>query len=346
MRSRWWKLAPGIVVSLSFTAWFLLSAHWGEIGSALAGVRLEWVAASAVVLFSEFVIRSLRWKVLLSELAPKARLWRLFVATVIGMSLNVVLPFRAGDFARPVLGNRETGVPILALATVAVIERVFDILGLLFIFLVMLAILPADATAQGDLVYRLKMLGAFFGAGGLIGLGTFLGLAARREAARGLWARLVGLAPAPVANKLLMLFDGFVEGLSVVRSTRRLVGSALLSMLHWANGAIAIWLLFRAFDLGLPLAAACFTQVAIALAAALPQAPGFFGVFHKAAEMTLVLWGQASGASQAYAVLFWAVSFLPVTSVGALLFWREGIDLRGLRDIGKPTAPALHDVAT
>lgn len=339
VRARYWKLAPGLVVSVAFTAWFAWSAHWGEIGDALGGVILPWVLASAAVLYTEFVIRALRWKVLLSELAPRARFSRLFVATVIGMALNVVLPFRAGDVARPWLGSRETGVPILALVTVAVIERVFDILGLLFVFLVMLFILPEHAAAEGELVARLKLLGAVFGACGLFGLGSFLGLAARERAARGLWTGMVGYAPMPIANKLVQLFDGFVAGLSAVRDRRRLVLAAGLSMIHWTNGAISIWLLFHAFQIALPVAAACFTTVAIALAAALPQAPGFFGVFHKATEMTLVLWGQNAGPAQAFAVLLWAVSFLPVATTGALLSWREGLDLKTIRG-GELPSPA------
>ena len=75
-----------------------------------------------------------------------------------------------------------------------------------------------------------------------------------------------------------------------------------------------------------------FTTVAIALAAALPQAPGFFGVFHQATQTTLELWGQPSDPSKAYAILFWAVSFVPIATTGALLFWRAGLRLSELQD--------------
>jgi hypothetical protein len=325
VRGRTTKLAVGLAVSLGFTGWFLANAHWGEIGSALGGVRIGWVLLSAVVLFTEFVIRSVRWKVLLRPVAPHARPWRLFVATVIGMSLNVVLPFRAGDFARPWLGNRETGVGILPLFTIAVIERVFDILGLLSVLLIMVAILPENAQAHGELVFNLKLYGGVFGAVGLSCLAVFLFLAARERAAREAFARIVSIAPRPVAQRFLELFDGFAGGFASIRSRRALAQAGALSLLHWMNGSVSIYVLFKAFGIVLPFAAACFTTVAIALAAALPQAPGFFGVFHKAIEMTLVLWGQPLGPSQAFAIVFWAVSFLPITMVGALLCWREGI---------------------
>ena len=325
VRSRLLRLLPGIVVSAGFTWWFLAGTDWSELGVALQSVRLDWLALSAAVLFTEFVIRALRWKQLLWQIAPHARFSRLFVATTIGMALNVVLPFRAGDLARPWLGSRETGTPMLPLVTVAVIERVFDILGLLSVFLLMLAVLPAGAEAHGELVTNLNVYGSIVGVIGVVGLSAFFVLAAQESRARGLYVRILSFAPPPVRPRFLELFDGFVGGLSSVRSGRALVVSALLSMLHWLNGALSIFALMQAFGLDLPFAAACFTTVAIALTVALPQAPGFVGPFHKAIAMTLVLWGQDAGPAHAFAIVFWGVSFLPITTVGAFFWWREGL---------------------
>lgn len=100
----------------------------------------------------------------------------------------------------------------------------------------------------------------------------------------------------------------------------------------WLNGAFAIWLLFQAFGFVLPFAAACFTGVAIALTVALPQAPGFIGVFHVAIEKTMVLWGVPDTESKGYALVFWAVSFVPVTLVGMVAMWREGIHMKDVTD--------------
>lgn len=331
MPNRLLRLLPGLIVSVGFTLWFVLNAHWAEVLGALRGVNVPLVILSAAVLFTEFAIRTLRWKVLLRPFAPTARLWRLFVATVIGMSLNVVLPFRAGDIARPWLGSRETGTPVLPLVTIAVIERVFDILGLVSILLMMVLILPQNAEAHGELVWNLKLYGSIFGVAGVTGMAIFLTLAAREQAARHIFARIVSIAPPPVANRFLFLFDGFVKGLESVRSRRALWEAGALSLLHWLNGSISIYVLFHAFGIDLPFAAACFTTVAIALTVALPQAPGFFGVFHVAIQTTLVLWGLDAGPAQAFAIVFWAVSFVPVATLGAILSWREGLSLAALK---------------
>jgi hypothetical protein len=318
----------------------VVTAHWQEVAGALQGVNLGYVVLSAAVLFTEFIIRTLRWKVLLRPLAPHARIWRLFIATVIGMSLNVVLPFRAGDIARPWLGSRETDTSPLPLVTIAVIERVFDILGLVSVLVIMVLILPADAQAHGELVWNLKLYGGIFGVAGVVGLGIFLTLAAQEQHARGLFQTIVSVAPDPVADRFLHLFDGFVKGLESVRSRRALVEAGALSLMHWLNGSISIFVLFHAFDIHLPFAAACFMTVAIALTVALPQAPGFFGVFHVAIQTTLELWGLDPGPSQAFAIVFWAVSFVPVATAGAIAWWREGLSPAMLREQAARVEPA------
>ena len=88
--------------------------------------------------------------------------------------------------------------------------------------------------------------------------------------------------------------------------------------------------LFEAFDMTMshPFGAACFTGVAIcALTVALPQAPGFVGVFHVAMQKTMILWGQGDADANGFAIVFWAVSFLPVTTVGLWRLYKEGIQL-------------------
>ncbi len=332
------RLLPGLVVSLGFTAWFVTGADWNEVGRALRGVSVPLVLASAAVLFTEFVIRAARWKLLLRRLAPDARFPRLFVATTLGMGLNVVLPFRAGDLARPWLGSRETGLGVAPLVTIAVMERVFDILGLVSVLVLMLALLPDNPTAQGELVANLERYGALFGVAGVVGLATFFALASQERAARALFARIAGLGPPPLRDRALSLFDGFAEGLACVRDRPAVLGAAGLSFVHWLNGSLSIYVLFHAFGLDLPFAAACFTTVAIALTVALPQAPGFFGVFHVAIAKTLVLWGQPAGPAEAFAIVFWAVSFVPITLAGLLLAWREGFRIDEARSLppGRP----------
>ncbi len=332
-----------VAFSISFgaLAWFLGRADWHELQVSLASVKLGWVLAASLILVGEFVLRAARWRVLLRPLGA-ARVLDLFVAQVIGAAANTLLPLRAGEIAKPYVAARRTRLPIVPIFATAVMERVYDLFGMVSVLLIMVLAIPDDGGLEGDLVANIKRYGGLFGAAAMSAMMVFFLLATRERAARGIFAGIVRVAPAPVRDRLLGLFDGFVAGLGNARDLRGLLQAALLSIWMWVDGALAIWCLFQAFGMELPFGAACFTAVAIALTVALPQAPGFLGVFHVAMEKTMVLWGQSAGDAEGFAIVFWAVSFLPVTLIGLYAMTREGINASTLLSArgGLPVQPS------
>jgi uncharacterized protein (TIRG00374 family) len=309
--------------------WFIDEVPWSELGEVFAEVKVGWVVLAAVVLLLEFGIRALRWSILLAPLGTTARLRDLLAASVIGAGVNTILPLRAGEIAKPLVAARRTGYPLASVVATSVMERVFDLLGLVSVLLLMVVLLP-DAP-DSELVTNLRFYGLILGAGAMVGLVGFVVLAAQRDRFRVPLEALLRRLAGPAAEPALHLFDGFIAGLGSTRDPAGLLKAAGLSILMWVNGAGAIYLLFIAFGADLSFAVACFTGVAIALTVAIPQAPGFIGVFHVAMEKTMVLWGLDAATAGAFAIVFWAVSFVPVTAIALVALWREGLSLRSFR---------------
>lgn len=331
------RLLVGIAIGALAVAWFVHDVDWRDLGVTLGRVHLGWVLAAAAIILGESLIRALRWTILLRPLGTRARVPDLFAATVIGAATNTLLPLRAGEVAKALVAARRTGNPLPAVVATWVMERVYDILGMVTVLVLMVIVLPPGASAEGELVYNLKLYGGLAGFGALSAMIVFFALATRPHAARGIFARIVSIAPRPVADRFLHLFDGFVAGLGNSKDRHGLWQAGALTVGLWVSLAGAIWCLFQAFDMALPFGAACFTTVAVALSVVLPQAPGFIGVFHVAMEKTMLLWGQAPAAAQGFAIVFWAVSFLPVTAVGLIATWREGLSVSELQR-GRPEA--------
>jgi len=332
VRNRRAHLLAAIFISLVGIWWFIDDVPWANLSETLLDLNLGWVVLSAVVLLGEFWIRALRWSVLLRPLGTQARFVDLVAATVIGAGVNTMLPLRAGEIAKPIVATRRTGYPLSSVIATNVMERVFDLLGLVSILLLMVILLPE--APEDELVQNLRFYGMLLGIGAMAGLVFFIVLAAQRDRFRAplvtILRRLMGPASAPI----LGLFDGFVAGLSSSRDPRCLIQAALLSVLMWVNGAGAIYLLFLAFDIELSFAHACFTGVAIAMTVAIPQAPGFIGVFHVAMVKTMILWGVGAAKAAGFAIVFWAVSFVPVTLIALVALWREGLSLGELSPSG------------
>ncbi len=323
----------GLGLSAALTGWFLWRIEWQALAEALGQVRLWPVILSAVLLLLEWVLRSLRWKVLLRPVAPGVSLLGLFSASVIGAAANTLLPARAGEVAKPLVAHRRLGIPLSPLIASNVMERVFDLVGLVAVLLVAVVAMPENVGASADdmlLVHNLKLYGGALGTVAATSLVIFFLLVERGARARNTFGLLLFMLPLRVKEVFLRLFDGFLEGLGSTRDRAGMLQAALLSLAIWFNGAAAIACLFAAFDLPLPFAAACFTAVAIAIAVVVPQAPGFLGTFHVVIEKTLILWAVAAAPAAAYAIVFWAVSFIPVTATGLVALWREGLTLSGL----------------
>jgi len=331
MNPRHLAAALGVLVSVTALALFARGVDWDGLITVLGSVDPGWVALAAALLLGEFILRAVRWRVLLRPLGLPARTVDLWAAQVIGAAANTLFPLRAGELAKPLVASRRTGAPLSSVVATAVMERVYDLFGLVSVLCMMVLVLPEEPETQTDLVRNLKRYGGLFGVAAMLAMGTFFALATRKVAARGVFERIVSVAPGPIRGAFLGLFDGFVAGLGNTRDGGGLAQAAALSVWMWLNGAIAIWCLFQAFGMTLPFGAACFTGVAIALTVALPQAPGFLGVFHVAMQQTMLLWGQEQAAADGFSIVFWAVSFIPVTVAGVLAMGREGISWSSLR---------------
>jgi len=321
------RFGVALVVSVAALTWFVSGVDWEPLVDTLRQVKIGWVVAASAVLVFEFVLRSLRWQVLLRPLGVRAAIKDLFAAQVVGAAANTLFPLRAGELAKPLVAAERTGRSFVEIVATTVMERVFDLFGMVSVLVAMVLVLPsiADGPEGGELVANLKRYGGAFGAFALACLVIFFMLASGEARARRTFSAILKLGPPPIRPMFMGLFDGFVSGLGSARDIGALTRAGVLSVWMWFNGALAIWFLFQAFSMDLPFGAACFTAVAIALTVAIPQAPGFLGVFHKAMEMTMLLWGQSDAKAQGFAIVFWAVSFAPVTLIGVVAMWREGL---------------------
>jgi uncharacterized protein (TIRG00374 family) len=154
--------------------------------------------------------------------------------------------------------------------------------------------------------------------------------------------RLSRRLPPKVAQTVASLVQTFTEGLVVLRSPVRLLVAAFWSVMVWAAIGVSIWLTSAAFDLTLP-AVGTFIVVgylAVGVSVPTPGGTGSFEYFYKEAMMTLI--GADPNVAAAAAIVLHAVSFVPVTIVGLILMWREGLTLGSLKSLREEAKAAEH----
>lgn len=327
------RLILGILFGGACFYWFAREVTWTEMLNIVASINMFWVSAAVILLLLEFVIRSIRWKIILRSLDPNVAVFDLFRAQVIGGAANTLLPLRLGEIIKPTIVCNRTHLAFISVATTSVVERVYDLLGMVSVLVFMVLFLQPTLTPtpnQVELINGLQFWGGLLGFGAVVAMGIFFALASQKEAMRPVFLKITSIAPTPIQNFFMRLFDGFIKGLGNSTDTSGVWISSIISVGMWLNGAMAIFCLFKAFSLSLPFGAACFISVGIALSVALPQAPGFIGVFHIAIFEALSLWEQDPTVSKSFALIFWGVSFIPVTLIGLSFAMFEDINWRNL----------------
>ena len=121
----------------------------------------------------EFVLRAVRWKFILQPVSQSNNIsvFKLFIATVLGGNkANTLFPLRAGELLKPYIINKEEKIPFSTASVTTVMERVYDIFGLVFILISMLFLLNETAIQNinstqenADLLTNLQKYGGMFG---------------------------------------------------------------------------------------------------------------------------------------------------------------------------------------
>ncbi|MGH2632199.1 MAG: lysylphosphatidylglycerol synthase transmembrane domain-containing protein, partial [Tepidiformaceae bacterium] len=101
------------------------------------------------------------------------------------------------------------------------------------------------------------------------------------------------------------------------------------SWMAWV-GAFAInYMLMKALDIRAPITVAVLLTCTTNLAMLVPSSPGYIGVFHAAATLSLLPFHVGAGRALSFAILAHLVNVVPVSILGAtfLLMGRESLPL-------------------
>jgi uncharacterized protein (TIRG00374 family) len=327
------RIVLSVAVSAVFLGFAVRKVDWSEAGAALAAAQYLYIVPMLVVSIWSLYIRAQRWRVLLRPLGNPA-MRTLVAATNIGFMANMVLPLRMGEVIRPVLVSRKEREPLGGVLATIVLERIFDLFMILFLFGVAAATVSVSAAVR-QWGYRMFIVAVAVGAG--------VAFVRWQEA---LALRLLAWAlrplPARFAEPIDQFFRGFVRALEILDSPW-----TFLQVLGWS---LYLWLVISstyafgvlAFDLPVPLAVGSVAIMAvIAIAVSAPSAPGFIGAFQLGCTLALGIFGVSQSQAIAYSIVLHLTQFAGTVGAGLYSLTREGMSLRQLEEVSESdVAPA------
>ena len=319
----------GGLLAVALMVWALRGVHLAEVARHLRHAHLAPIAAATFIATLTYVIRLIRWRLLLRDAdggpLPARPLWH---AVAIGFMANNMLPFRAGELVRTIAAARLAGARFTAALSSVAVERIFDALAVVTLSSLALIAsdLPPDVAVGGVSVrHAAQVAGAMGVVALLIALAVVLFPLAAERAARAV------LPAGRFAERVVALIEGIRHGLSALRSPTLLAGTIFWSLLLWLTNALAFYVAFRAFDIPVGFLGALVMQGILIFGITVQLTPGFLGQFEAAIVAALALYRIPNDLASSYAIAFHVTTFLPIILLGAWSLARTPVALSDLR---------------
>ncbi len=331
MRRHWGKTSFGLAVTALALWWALRGESLGEIWENIRHGDPGLLAAAVLVATVGYLIRAMRWKVLLAPMKANTTLRSRFASVSIGFMANNLLPARVGEFARAYALSRMEPISAGAAFGSLVVERFMD--GLVLLLLLIVPVLTPGFPATGALS---DGLGAAVLRGGLAAvaavLGVLLVMAIWPRAFVRSAERVAARLPRPLARPVVGALEALLDSIAVLRSPRLLSLGLAWTVFFWLFHGISFWLGMRAFGIDTGLVSAWFTEAVVGFGVAIPSAPGFFGTFHASAEFALAsVYGVDAARALAFAFGYHFGSWIPITLIGLAYAWKLGLTVGEVR---------------
>jgi uncharacterized protein (TIRG00374 family) len=304
MKKKWFA---GLVLS-ALLVW--LSIRGIEFRGLIDGfrtIRCGYVLPALAAMLLMQLLRSIRWGLILRPIGKVDQL-SLFSVTSVGFLAIIAIPARLGELARPYLITKKSRIPMSSALGTIFVERVLDSLTVLIIAVLALFFTPLPPwLVRSSTLFLLATLALS---------AVMILMVVRREATLRILTPLIGRLPARYAGAVNRLIDHFIEGFRIMVDPALLLSVTILSIVIWLVDVLAIYLLFLAFGLHLPVAAAFVLMIILIIGIAIPTAPGFIGNWHYFCILGLSLFGIPKTDALTFAIIYHALSIGIVILLG------------------------------
>lgn len=315
--------------------WF----DWQAFVLMLRSIDRKMLALAFLAVYSTYFLRSLRWQQFTRPIA-NTRLTNLVVATVIGYT-GIFLLGRPAEVVRPLLIARKEKLRVASMLGVVLLERVQDVLAVLFWMGFGLLLMPVESASNlsGSTLLLATRQGGVVALAAALGATILLGIWRWHSEKLMSWnEKLLRFLPHGVHHRISDFLRSFSEGWRSIEHTKILLVTFGYSLLIWFLVVVAYYLVCRSAADGL--AEISFGGATILLAVGILGStlliPGIGGGHQAATFFTLTtLFGARVEVAAGLAILLWVLTFASIAVVGVPLMISEGLSLGELRAMSR-----------
>jgi uncharacterized protein (TIRG00374 family) len=308
------SLAVGILLLVILIWWTGVD----QIGAAIGSASPLWLTVAALVIIPGYILRAVRWKLLLAPVKRDVRVSNTFWSTAIGFMVNTLIPIRLGEFVRAYILGEKEGTGFAPSFSSIVVARTLDLMGLLSIGIVTMLLVSAQAglsSIVSDIFTAVAVLIAVILSVIIVGI--------KKEDLIIKWINgitskipLVKKYAARIADFTSSLIKG-LQGLS--QKPKMFAVNIALTWVLWLTQTSAIYFTFVAFKYPMPFVAAILGGVLMSVSHILPATPGYVGSYEAFWVVIFTLLGVTQAdLLLAMGVISHLVGVLPIVLIGSI----------------------------
>ena len=320
-------ILAGLVYS-QFRMW--KNFNWDLFLAQTRNVSMFHILHGIALIYLAYVLRAVRWKIFLRPVRPQASAIGLVAPTVIGFT-GLALLGRPGELIRPYLIAKRENLPFSSQLAVWAVERIFDIAGFTFLFVLAAFFATAPKRLESRGIFEEFALVLIAIVVGLV-VGAIAVHRSGEPLARWVETRFSHLA-SNLGHRIAMRIREFRSGLNTIHDKKSLLLLIGVSVLMWAMIAVAYKEVSHSYGtakLEIP-QSQIFLLMAASMVGSLVQLPGVGGGSQFATIETLNhTFGVPPELATSCGIMLWLVTFIAIVPVGLLLAHRERLSLRTL----------------
>ena len=319
-----------------FLLWlFGRSLDWVLVRQSFARADAFYLTLAVLIICAGYVLRAIRWQVLLAPLTPSS-LKELFATTTVGFAA-IFLIGRAGEIVRPMwLPMRDRRVrPSSALVTLG-LERIFDLAALACFFAINLLWFDPPPGREREFEY-VEMAGVAMLIGVVVGFVALAVYQRRSERFNAWFARITDnrFVPRRIRKILLSILEKLAGALGILSDWKELLLVSFWTIILWLAIAVPTWLVLLAFEIPITFSDSLFIMGFATVSSVVPTPGGAAGAFHTATAASLLfLKGDTSREdAAAVSIAMHLVYFAPAIVFGLYYFIHGDISIERFRNL-------------
>lgn len=309
-------------------------------------INFWWIIPSTIVGLSTYLVRALRWRVILKPI-KKIGFWHAFHPLVIAFTINCLLPGRLGELARPAILYKRDKVEFSKVLATVLVERVFDIVTLLLLFITIMSDIQIDPslnlTFNGYLINQRTLLDirAKTLVAGLIFLGfiiMFMLPVIRRSIGRFIsWMPRVLFFTTTHFRKRMSerlyvkshaILDNIALGFEVLKSPSKILACFILSASVWLLTFTSFYVLAQGCKgVNITCLQVSASVIIMCFFIMLPSVPGYWGIWEVGGIYGLMIFGVPKLEAAGLTLTYHFFAIIPLILVGLISAWMTGVNL-------------------